>query len=145
MSDAEKFTIDRRDLLKSAGGIAIGLASLGHAATPRRRWVIVGMGSRSRMYSSAITQTFREGNELVGICDTNPGRLELAASAVAAAGASPGRYLAADFGRMLAELKPDAVIVTSPDATHDEYIVRALEAGADAVTEKPLTTTPEKA
>lgn len=145
MSDEQKHTIDRRDLLKSAGGIAIGLAGLGYAATPRRRWIIVGLGSRSRMYTTAITQTFRDGNELVGICDTNPGRLELAGKVVAATGASPKQYLAKDFGRMLAELKPDAVIVTSPDATHDEYIVRALEGGADAITEKPLTTTPDKA
>jgi predicted dehydrogenase len=145
MSEDEKHTIDRRGMLKSAGGIALGLASLGHAASPRRRWVIVGVGSRSRMYLTAITATFRDANELVGICDTNAGRLELAGNVASAAGASPGRFLAADFGRMLAELKPDAVIVTSPDATHDEYIVRALESGADAVTEKPITTTPEKA
>ena len=97
------------------------------------------------MYLTAITQTFRDGNELVGLCDTNPGRLELAGKVVAAAGAAPQRYLAADFDRLLAEQKPDAVIVTTPDATHDEYIVRALDAGCDAITEKPLTTTPEKA
>ncbi len=46
---------------------------------------------------------------------------------------------------MLKDLKPDCVIVTSPDAFHDEYIVRALDAGCDCITEKPLTTTPEKA
>src|SRR5688572_3846417 len=92
MSDEFKHTIDRRDLLKSAGGIAVGLAGLGYAATPRRRWVIVGLGSRSRMYTTAITQTFREGNELVGICDTNPGRLALAGKVVAATGAAPKQY-----------------------------------------------------
>ena len=46
---------------------------------------------------------------------------------------------------MLKELKPDCVIVTCPDAFHDDYIVRALDAGCDCITEKPLTTTPEKA
>lgn len=145
MSEGKKHTLDRRDLLKSAGGIAIGWASLGYANSRPRRWAIVGMGSRSRMYLGAITGTFREGNELVGICDSNPGRLDLAGKVAAAGGAGPRRYLAADVGRMLAELKPDAVIVTTPDSSHDEYIVRALEAGADAVTEKPITTTPEKA
>ncbi|HKO90326.1 MAG TPA: Gfo/Idh/MocA family oxidoreductase, partial [Polyangiaceae bacterium] len=73
------------------------------------------------------------------------GRLELAGKVAAGAGAAPQRYLAANFDRLLAELKPDAVIVTTPDATHDDYIVRALDAGCDAITEKPLTTTPEKA
>ena len=57
----------------------------------------------------------------------------------------PKKYLAADFDKMLKELKPDCVIVTCPDAFHDDYIVRALDAGCDCITEKPLTTTPEKA
>jgi predicted dehydrogenase len=139
-------TIDRRTLLLSATGVAAGLASVGaSAATPRRRYVIVGAGSRSRMYLTAITQTFRERSELVGLCDTNPGRLELAAQIAGAAGAAPKRELAEGFDRLLLETRPDAVIVTTPDATHDDYIVRALDAGCDAITEKPLTTTAEKA
>ncbi len=137
--------MDRRTLLKTASGAALGLASLGHAANKRRRFVIVGVGSRSRMYLTAVTQTFPENNELVGLFDTNPGRLALAGQVAAAAGASPRLMAAADFDRGIAELKPDVVIVTTPDATHDDYIVRALDAGCDAITEKPLTTTPEKA
>src|SRR6185503_4997719 len=134
MSAGSDRTLDRRGLLQSAAGIALGVAALGHAglghaAGRRRRFVNVGVGSRSRMYLTALTQTFREGNELVGVCDTNPGRLELAAQIAAAAGTTVQRYLAADFSKMLSELKPDAVIVTTPDATHDEYIVRALDAG----------------
>ncbi len=41
---------------------------------------------------------------------------------------------------MLREHRPDAVIVTSPDATHAGYMVRALDAGYDVITEKPMTT-----
>jgi len=37
------------------------------------------------------------------------------------------------------------VIVTTVDATHDDYIVHAMEAGFDVITEKPMTTTAEKA
>ncbi|GAG42237.1 unnamed protein product, partial [marine sediment metagenome] len=49
-------------------------------------------------------------------------------------------YLAEDFDRMIAEKKPDTVIVTTgPDATHSEYICRAMELGCDVVTEKPMT------
>ena len=44
---------------------------------------------------------------------------------------------------MIKETKPDFVIVTTVDATHADYIVRALEAGCDVITEKPLTTTAE--
>jgi predicted dehydrogenase len=37
------------------------------------------------------------------------------------------------------------VIVTTIDATHNEYIVRAMEAGCDVITEKPMTTDAVKA
>lgn len=140
--------IGRRTLIQTAG-LAAGLATLPHAtlvqaAGARRRFAIVGMGSRSRMYQTAITETFRESSELVAICDTNPGRLQLAADLAAKVGSSPETYAATDFERMLDETRPDAVIVTSPDVTHDSYIVRALDGGCDAITEKPMTTTPEK-
>src|SRR5688572_13520635 len=138
-------TIDRRALLKTAGVAAVGFAASSLAAGRRRKFVNVGVGSRSRMYLTAITKTFAEGNELVGVCDTNPGRMDVAAAFVASNGAKPKKYLATDFDRMIKELKPDCVIVTCPDAWHDDYIVRALDAGCDCITEKPLTTTAEKA
>ena len=34
---------------------------------------------------------------------------------------------------MLRERRPDTVIVTTVDASHDDYIVRALEAGCDVI------------
>ena len=40
-----------------------------------------------------------------------------------------------------ARSRPDLVIVCTPDDTHDDIVVRALEAGADVITEKPMTTT----
>jgi predicted dehydrogenase len=138
-------TIQRRTVLKAAGFAAAGIAASAVAAGRKRKFVNVGTGSRSRMYLTAVTKTFAEGNELVAICDTNAGRLDLAANFVAPNGAKPKKFLAAEFDKMLKETKPDCVIVTTPDAFHDEYIVRALDAGCDCVTEKPLTTTPEKA
>jgi predicted dehydrogenase len=103
------------------------------------------MGSRARMFQDAITGKYRDNNELVALCDTNPGRLALAAKNAQRAGAKPKTYSAAQFDRLLTESKPDVVIVTTPDSTHDEYIVRALDGGCDAITEKPMTTTADKA
>src|SRR5262245_16616223 len=120
-------TIDRRALLKTAGITAVGLAASTYAAGRRRKFVNVGVGSRSRMYLTAITTTFKDGNELVGICDTNPGRLDTAAAFVAPNGAKPKKYLAADFDKMVKDLKPDCVIVTCPDGFHHDYIVRSLD------------------
>ncbi len=36
--------------------------------------------------------------------------------------------------------RPDVVIVTTKDVTHDDYICRAMELGCDVITEKPMTT-----
>src|SRR4026207_2474096 len=104
-------TFDRRAVLKSAGVAAVGLSAIAQAAAGRRKYVNVGVGSRSRMYLTAITKTFAEGNELVGICDVNPGRLDVAANFVKPNGGKPKKYLAADFDKMIKELKPDCVIV----------------------------------
>src|SRR5688572_7298887 len=139
-------TIDRRSLLKTVGAAAVGFSAIAQAAAPRRKYANVGVGSRSRMYLAAITKTFAKDNELVAVCDTNPGRMDTALKFIAPNGGKPPKkYLAADFDKMLKETKPDCVIVTCPDAFHDDYIVRALDAGCDCITEKPLTTTPEKA
>lgn len=53
----------------------------------------------------------------------------------------PLRYppKAAQFEDMIRETRPDVIIVTTMDRTHDDYIVRALHAGCDVITEKPMT------
>ena len=79
--------------------------------------------------------------ELVAVCDVNPGRIELArARSAGRGGAVPRGYLAGDFSRLLAETRPEVVIVTTPDAAHASYVVAALEAGCEVITEKPMTT-----
>lgn len=49
-----------------------------------------------------------------------------------------------DFDAMLSEIRPDCVIVTTVDRFHHDYIIRALDAGCDAITEKPMTIDAEK-
>lgn len=97
------------------------------------------------MYQDAIEKDYAAHAEFVGICDLNPGRIEEARARSKKNGATPPTgYLASDFARMLSETKPDHVIVTTVDATHDDYIVQALNAGFNVITEKPMTTTAEK-
>jgi len=104
----------------------------------RRRYAIVGLGGRAYLYLLALTGAHRADGELVGLCETNPGRLDRAAGIAARAGVTPPTYPAEAFERMLVETRPDAVIVTAPDHTHADYTVRTLELGADVVSEKPL-------
>src|SRR5690606_17632881 len=75
--------------------------------------------------------------QLVAFCDTNQTRMDVHNRTVVGRGlpAVP-TYQAADFGRMLDAERVDTVIVTSIDRTHDEYIVAALRAGRDVITEK---------
>ncbi len=111
----------------------------------RKRYAQVGTGGRSELYRNAILGTFSEHSELVGLCDTNQGRLQLAAeAALDKQGATVPCYPADGFERMLAETKPDCVVVTSMDSTHDRYICLAMEHGCDVVTEKPMTTDAER-
>ena len=145
MTDIGK-KLTRRTLVKGAvAGGALASASKVAAqaqAMNRKTHAIVGVGSRSRMYQAAIWAEHKATSSLVGICDTNPGRLALVARRASEAGATPPRtYLAGDFDKMIRETKPEVVIVTTPDAFHERYIVRALELGCDVVTEKPMTTT----
>lgn len=98
------------------------------------------------MYTKAILKSFPKEAELVGICDNNQGRLELRNKVIVDnyKGRSVPAYLDNEFDRMIREQKPDVVIVTTKDCTHDQYIVRAMELGCDVVTEKPMTTDARK-
>jgi predicted dehydrogenase len=144
--------IDRRDLVKGLTASAAMVASVGKAIAAtraldaRRSYAIVGCGSRARMYQDAIWGPHKSTARLVAICEPNPGRLAYVAQRATEAGAAlPAPYDVAGFDRMLREHKLDALIVTTPCATHDEYIVRALDAGVDVITEKPMTTDATKA
>jgi predicted dehydrogenase len=111
-----------------------------------RRFAIVGTGARARLYIDAITGKYVQANELVALCDSNPGRRELAAQIATAAGMpTPRTYPAADFDSMVRECRPQTIIIATPDTSHDDYVVRALDAGCDVISEKPLTTTSAKA
>jgi predicted dehydrogenase len=102
-------------------------------------YAIVGLGHRSHMFLHALIGEYAADGRLVGLCDSNPGRLAHAAAVARNAGASLRTYGAADFDRMLRETSPECVIVTVPDYAHCKYIVRALALGANVITEKPLT------
>ena len=104
------------------------------------KYAIVGTGSRHLMFRDAVISTFADSNELVGLCDSNPHRLELSAGQTRQITGKPvAAYGADDFDRMLAEQKPDVVVITVPDYLHDRYIARAMELGGDVITEKPMT------
>ena len=110
----------------------------------RIRIAQVGLGSRSEMYSFAVVEGYKDQYELVGLCDTNPGRLRDRAEWARERGADPKTFSAEQFGQMIAETRPNIVIVTTKDCYHDDFICAAMEAGCDVITEKPMTIDAEK-
>ena len=111
-----------------------------------KRYAQVGTGGRARMYYEAVASKYSDIACMVGFCDQSQTRMNFANSRLEELGAKKvPTYLPHEFEKMIAQTKPDIVIVTSVDRTHDDYICRAMEAGCDVITEKPLTIDERKA
>jgi predicted dehydrogenase len=105
-----------------------------------RRHAIVGLGSRAQLFARALAASPRA--ELAAFCDHNETRMRVHNDWL---GTEIPGYRPADFTAMLAKERIDVVVVCTPDHTHADYVVAALEAGCDVVTEKPMTTDVEGA
>jgi predicted dehydrogenase len=116
-------------------------ANLSSAANQRKLKVaIVGTGSRgSFTWGREVVQKFSDVVEIIGLCDHNGKRVEAAKQLI-----GTGAPTFTDFDKMVKETRPDAVTVTTVDATHARYIIRAMELGCDVISEKPLCTDEEQ-
>ena len=104
-----------------------------------KRFALAGASGRAlRMFAHPIATRLRDSAQVVGVFDINAVRAAFVANACGA----PPTY--SDFDLMLRETRPDCVIVTTVDRYHHQYIIAALEAGCDAITEKPMTIDDEK-
>ena len=111
-----------------------------------KRTILVGVGGRSVMWRDAAAFRYPQSSSLVGLCDINPGRLAVALRQLRSHGVTTpiALFPPEEFERQIRALNANTVIVTSRDSTHDDYIVRALEAGCEVITEKPMTISAEK-
>lgn len=105
-----------------------------------RRYAIVGLGSRAQLFARALAASPRA--ELAAFCDHNATRMRVHNGWL---GTEVPAHRPEDFTAMLAKERVDVVVVCTPDHTHADYVVAALEAGCDVVTEKPMTTDVEGA
>jgi predicted dehydrogenase len=113
----------------------------------KTKYVQVGTGGRARMYYEAISTTFKDRAELAAFCDMSATRMNYANKLLTTEYGVPAAktYFYTDFDKMLDEIRPDTVIVTSVDRTHHDYIIRSMEKGYDVITEKPMTIDEKKA
>lgn len=121
-------------------------ASPAAAPNRRKRYAIVGLGGRSAMFSKALLTDYRDTCELVALCDINQTRMDFHNREFCEkynATAIP-TFHASRFDEMVETARPDVVIVTTIDRVHHRYIIRAMELGCDAITEKPLTVDSQK-
>jgi len=107
----------------------------------RKRYAVVGLGSRSRMFTTALLKEYSDRGELVALCDHNQTRMDYTNQYYKETlGAAPvPAYKPERFDHMIAEQGVNCLIVTSIDRTHHSYIIRAMELGSDVITEKPMT------
>ncbi|MFG1847947.1 Gfo/Idh/MocA family protein [Micromonospora carbonacea] len=106
----------------------------------RTRHAVVGTGARAEMFVRALVRDHADTAELVAFADVNQARMDAHNRWLGELGHPPvPTYRADEFAAMLAKERVDTVLVTTVDATHDEYIVAALHAGCDVVSEKPMT------
>lgn len=137
--------IERREFLNRSTKAAIGISAMGITTNSsfaniadgeKLKVALVGTGSRgSETWGKRLVHPYKDYLEMVGLCDINPKRVAYAKSYI---GINAPTYLAKDFDRMVSETKPDVVIVTTVDAFHTKYAIRAMELGCDVISEKPL-------
>lgn len=106
-----------------------------------KRYAVVGTGGRCSMFIEAICTKYQTQCELVGLCDISRKRLEFWQNRIVVEYKypAPATFHSTDFDRMIAQQKPDVIIVTTMDSMHHQYIIRAMELGCDVITEKPMT------
>ncbi len=147
-------SISRRNFLATSGTVLAGSAFISSMSefqavassvrpAAKLKLAMVGTGSRgTSMWGRNLMQRYPDRIEFVGLCDTNPGRVEAGKGIIGTncrTYSDPKNPMAA-FEKMIVETKPDLVIVTTVDATHSDYIVRSMELGVNALTEKPMVT-----
>ncbi|WP_284008998.1 Gfo/Idh/MocA family protein [Haloarcula pelagica] len=96
---------------------------------------IVGLGNIARIHCEALDASGLEETLVAGV-DVDP-------DARAAFAETYDVTVYEDHEEILDEV--DAVLVTTPNRFHEEYVVDALEAGLDVLVEKPLAHTLESA
>lgn len=96
----------------------------------KTRVAIIGTGNISHFHTNAYLKN--PDVEIVAVCDIDLPK----AKAYAEKYAVPAVY--ADYNEMLAEVKPDAVSVTTWNSAHCQAAIAALKAGANVLCEKPM-------
>ncbi len=145
MPESNDHSMTRRNFLATSGTALAAAASpfatgIAGAQSKKLKVATVGTGSRGTLtWGIPVVKGYSDVVEFVGLCDINSKRVKVAQGMM---GISAPTFT--DFDEMVKKTRPDAVIITTVDGTHWRYIVRALELGCDAISEKPMCTNEEQ-
>ncbi|MBP1990851.1 Gfo/Idh/MocA family protein [Paenibacillus eucommiae] len=104
-----------------------------------KKIALVGAGGRALyMFAQPFASELQEKIEFCGVFDINPVRAKHLSEEC---GNVP---VFSDFDQMIQTTQPDIVVVATTDDTHHTYIIAAMEAGCDVISEKPMTIDSDK-
>lgn len=139
----ENLTINRRSFLKGATA-SLALATMGAGAAAfispikKYRVALIGTGWYGKSDLFRLIQVAPV--EVVALCDVDQHKLAEAATLVSQrqqSGKTPLVYN--DHQKMLAESKPDIVLIGTPDHWHALQMIDAVKAGAHVYVQKPIS------
>jgi len=134
----------RRKFIATTGTVLAGSMLINDAVAetaslftgPKKRYAMVGTGHRgSSMWGVDVLKEYSDYVEFVGLCDKNKGRVETVKKML-----NVNCPSFTNFEEMMRTVKPEILIVTTMCSTHNEFIIKGMEMGADIITEKPMTT-----
>lgn len=138
-----KYNINRRRFLKGATAslalTALGANGMNFKIPPKGyRVALIGTGWYGKSDLFRLIQVAPV--EVVALCDVDKNLLEGAAQLVSQRQKSKKRpKLYGDYRKMLAETKPEIVIIGTPDHWHALQTIDALKAGAHVYVQKPIS------
>ena len=102
------------------------------------RFGIVGTGSRGlNAFGRNLRERFGDRSEIVGLVDNDPIRLAFAAKTLEVESTSH------NVSALIDDPNVDVIVITTPDFTHADIALEAINAGKHVICEKPLATTIE--
>lgn len=99
-------------------------------ASPFMRIAVIGCGVIGRLRARTVSDN--PATRLVGVADVDRGSAAALATQLSTASF-------ADYRQMIDELRPQAVIVSSPVTLHEQMCLHALDRGCHVLVEKPLS------
>lgn len=98
------------------------------------RFGIVGIGNQGTYYANLLKDNKVENGILVGLCDNDPKKLEIAKDKF---GSVEGTKFYDNYLTMLDEGVCDAVLVETPHYDHPEIVIECLKRNINVICDKP--------